>query len=344
MIDISITPEARTSERQLYKRCPWAWHQAYRQGLRPKRVKDALWFGEIVHISLAGWYRGPGLKRGPYPAETFQKLSAAEEMRFLKTTDATEEERAKYTDLRELGVAMLEGYVNLYGRDDSWHVISPEQTFSFNVPFPSWWDYEEVREFMTRYVGTYDLVYRDLVSDWIWLGEHKTAKTIRVDHLPLDDQAGPYFATARTSLIKQGLISPKDHFKGIMYNFLRKALPDPRPVDEQGYALNKDGSRSKVQPSPLFRRHPVPRTRAEQKSQLQRMQNDLAVMELARRGEIPITKTTHWSCARLCDFYDICRLHESSGNWKDLRSIGFRVEDPYADHRKSTEEIGTFEL
>lgn len=197
---------------------------------------------------------------------------------------------------------------------------------------------------LARYVGTYDLVYRDLETGWIWLGEHKTAKTIRVDHLPLDDQAGPYFATARTTLLSQGLIGPKDHFKGITYNFLRKALPDPRPVDKDGYALNKDGSRSKVQPSPLFKRHPVPRTRAEQKSQLNRMQDDLTVMELARRGEIPITKTTHWSCAKLCDFYDICRLHEASGNWKELRKVSFRVEDPYADHRKSTEEIGTFEL
>lgn len=344
MLDLSVIPEVRTSERQLFKRCMWAWNQAYRHGMRSKRVSDALWFGELVHIALAGWYCGPGLKRGPHPAETFEKLSAQEEMRYFKTKDATDEARAEYADMRALGIVMLEGYVSRYGRDDKWHVISPEKTFSFNIPFPDLWDYEEVREYLARYVGTYDLVYRDVETSWIWLGEHKTAKTIRVDHLPLDTQAGSYFATARQSLLQQGLIKPTDHFKGIMYNFLRKALPDPRPVDKEGYALNKDGSRSKVQPAAIFRRHPVPRTRAEQKSQLQRMQNDLHIMELARRGEIPITKTDHWSCARFCDFYDICRLHEASGNWKELRSVSFRVEDPYADHRKSTDEIGTFEF
>jgi len=382
MADVTLVPEVRTSERQLHKRCPWAWNQAYRFGMRSKRVSDPLWFGELVHIALATWYVGPGLRRGAHPAETFEKLSAAEEMRYFKTKDATEEDRAKYTDMRALGAVMLEGYVDRYGRDDSWHVISPEQTFSFNIPFPDTWDYEESREFLARYVGTYDLVYRDLVSGWIWLGEHKTAKVIRVDHLPLDDQAGPYFATAKTALLKQGLISSKDAFKGIMYNFLRKGLPDPRPVDEQGYVVNKPtkehyisaieayqadaltgkeslaklvqvaetlgvtvlGERSKVQPSKLFLRHPVPRTRAEQASQLKRMQDDLVVMEHHRRGLLPITKTTHHSCARYCDFYDICRLHEASGNWKELRSVSFTVQDPYAAHRKSTDEIGTFEL
>ncbi len=343
-LDLSVIPEVRTSERVLHKRCPWAWNQAYRHGMRSKRVSDPLWFGELCHVALAGWYSGPGKKRGPHPAETFAKLAEAEELRYFKTTDATDEDRAKYTDMRELGVAMMEGYVQRYGRDDKWSIVSPEKTFSFNIPFPKWWEYEEVREWLARYVGTYDLVYRDLETGWFWLGEHKTAKTIRTDHLPLNSQAGSYFATAKQSLINDGVMKPSDVFKGIMYNFLRKALPDPRPVDPQGYALNKDGSRSKVQPSPLFKRHPLPITRAEQTSQLVRMQNDVAVMELTRRGLLPILKTDHWSCARLCDFYDICRLHEASGNWKELRSVSFRVEDPYAAHRKSTDEIGTFEL
>lgn len=380
MVDISITPEVRGSERELFKRCMWAWQQAYRHGLKPKRVKDALWFGELAHIALGGWYQ-PGLRRGPHPAETFQKLAGDQEVRYLKTTEATEEERAKYTELKELGVIMLDGYVNLYGNDDRWKVLSPEKTFDFNIPFPEHWE-GEVRKFLARYVGTYDLVYQDLETGWFWLGEHKTAKTIRTDHLKLNDQAGPYFATARNSLIKAGLMRPNDHFSGIMYNFLRKGLPDPRPVDSAGYScnlpkkedfiaaieayqpgtldgketlaklahissvlgLNVLGERSKVQPAKLFLRYPVKRTRAEQASQLKRMQNDLVVMEMARRGEIPITKTTHWSCAKLCDFFEMCTLHESSGNWKELRSIAYRVEDPYAAHRKSTEEIGTFEF
>jgi len=384
-MDLTKVPEVRGSERQLFKRCMWAWYQAYRRGLRPKRVSDALWFGELVHVSLAAWYR-PGLKRGPHPTETFQSLYSTEERRFFKTVEATDEERAKYADLRELGTAMLDGYVDRYGADEGWEVLSPEKTFSFNIPFPDYWP-EEVRSYLARYVGTYDLAYRDLASGWIYLGEHKTAKSIRTGHLKLDDQAGPYFATARQTLLKAGLINKTDHFKGITYNFLRKGLPDLRPVDEKGYACNKPtkvdygrvlgyqgdepefkkftlpqlenlvegyrklgqnivvlGERSKAQPAPLYLRHFVPRTRAEQLSQLKRIQDDLVVMEKARRGELPITKTTHWSCERFCNFYDICTLHEASGNWKDLRNIAYTTEDPYAAHRKSTDEIATFEF
>jgi hypothetical protein len=104
------------------------------------------------------------------------------------------------------------------------------------------------------------------------------------------------------------------------------------------------GDRSKIQPKPLFARHQVTRTSAQQKSQLLRIQNDAAKIELYRLGEVPITKTDHWSCERFCDFYDMCLVHEASGNWRDIRKLTFNVEDPYRDHRKSTEERASFEL
>jgi hypothetical protein len=66
-------------------------------------------------------------------------------------------------------------------------------------------------------------------------------------------------------------------------------------------------------------------------------------MEMARRGELPITKTPHHSC-KWCDYKDICKLEEASGNWRDLASVAFRQEDPYQDHRKSTEDVGGFDL
>ena len=174
-----------------------------------------------------------------------------------------------------------------------------------------------------------------------------------------------------------------------MYNFIRKALPDTRPVDAKGYFCNqpkredyireieaylaaspwsgpKDGltgketlsnlsdiaakleitvlgERSKKQPKPIFVRHPVKRTKGEQRSQLIRLQNDLTVMELHRRDEIPLTKTTHKSCERFCNFYHMCLLHEASSNWRDLRKVGFNQQDPYAAHRKSAEDQGSFE-
>lgn len=337
-------PQIRAnSEGVTFNRCQQAWWWAYREGLKPRgSVSDALWLGELVHIALATWYCGPGLKRGPHPAETFKSLTD-DSVRYFKTKEPSEGELAEYTDLVDLGVAMLEGYVQLYGRDEKMLIIQPEKTFSFSVPFPKWWG-EATRKVMANMVGTVDGVYRDAETSWLWVLENKTAKSIRTGHLTLDTQAGRYWVIIARSLANEGLVKPNEPLKGIMYNFLRKGLPDPRPRDEAGYCLNKDGNRSKVQPAALFKRHPVPRTRSARVNILTRMQNDAAMMEMYRTGELPLSKTPHWSCERFCDFFRMCELHEQGGNWEQYKEMMFKVVDPYTDHRKSTDEPWGFEF
>jgi hypothetical protein len=179
------------------------------------------------------------LQRGPHPVETWQRYVNGD-IEYIKTKDATEEDVAQYTDALTLGTIMLQGYIDLYGEDEHMDVIQPEQTFAMDIPWP---DRQEVYEaekgsLLTRYVGTYDLVYRDLRTGWVVLGEHKTAKAISLDHLPMDNQGGSYWAMASQTLRAQGLIGPKERLRGIQYNYLRKGLPDIRPTDAQGYATN----------------------------------------------------------------------------------------------------------
>lgn len=345
MPDVSVLPEFRGSERSDFKRCQWKWLQSWRHGWTPKRPKVALLFGGLMHVALAAWYCGPGARRGPEPTETFSTLCSETQTRYLKVADATEEEEAEYTDMLTLGTAMLEGYRQRYGRDEHMDIICPEQTFEFNIPFPDWWEVSDrMRELLARYVGTYDLVYRDLIDLIVWLGEHKTAKSIRTEHLVLDEQGGSYVTVAERALRRQGLLKKDERVHGVMYNFLRKAMPDTRPRDAEGYCLNQNGTRSKVQPSPYFLRFPMYRTATQRAAQLRRLQTDAVQMEMARRGELPLTKTPHWSCARFCDLYGPCTLHESGGNYRDLLQIAYVREDPYADHRKSTDEQAGFEF
>jgi PD-(D/E)XK nuclease superfamily len=371
----------RTSERRAFKRCVAKWFWAYRRGLKPKGAeKTPLWFGTGVHYALAEWYL-PGKKRGPHPAETFEKF-AGDAVVAIKTADADEEQVAQYVDGKQLGIAMLEGYVKKYGRDEQWSFISAEQAFDIDVPWPGGdrqvlWIVEE-GQIMLRYAGTFDGVYRDLSTDRIELLETKTAKAIQTSHLPLDDQAGSYWAVASHTLAKQGLIKQGERISGINYNFLRKALPDDRPRDEQGYATNKPikqhyilaldgidgwtakelgkkkldeldsiaaahhmlvlGDRSKSQPLPLFHREIVHRTSAERRTQLERIQNEALHMQAVREGLLPIIKNPTRDCVWDCDFYNMCELQERGGAWKDHMEVAYRVEDPYADHRKSTDE------
>lgn len=374
----------RASERVAFQRCPQAWWWRYRDGLVRKDVPaDALWFGTGVHLALALWYRGPGKRRGPEPAETWAKYAKEMELAYVRTDDPDDEQLAKYVDAGELGRVMLEGYRALYGRDEHMLVVSPERQFSLRIPWPenagNFWDPETLTEVMAELVGTYDLVWRHADTGRYWLEEHKTARTISTRHLALDNQGGTYWATATTELQREGLIPEGEFIAGIEYNFLRKGMPDDRPKDAEGYYTNKPvkadyiealtaagiiavqgkgldklslaaleaeakregllvlGSRSKVQPKPLFHREEVHRTRPERRSQLLRAQQDALQMELFRGGLLQPTKSVTRDCT-WCQFYDMCELQERGGDWESLRDIAFRVEDPYADHRKSTDE------
>lgn len=236
-------PMLRTSERAAAQRCLWMWWQICVEGLVKKGAPQThFWFGTGVHLALALWYCGPGKKRGPHPAETWEKY-AGQELQFIKQKrdleDGTEQQ---FVDAKELGIAMLNGYIEKYGKDEHMYIIQPEQTFSLDIPWPK--DRHDAFKFieravLTRYVGTYDLVFRDLRRDWLVLGEHKTAATVRTGHLTLDNQAGSYWVMAYRTLLAQDLIRKGDRLRGIEYNFLRKALPDDRPQDAEGYYCNK---------------------------------------------------------------------------------------------------------
>lgn len=370
-------PIVRASERATFKRCPARWWWAWREGLVPVgEPAGPLWFGQGVHIALAEWYCGPGKKRGREPAETWKEF-AGDTLNYVKTLAVTTDEIVdRFEDATALGVAMLEGYRRLYGRDEHMEVIAPEQTFAIELPWPANGLYRR-KGVMAIHAGTFDLPYRDAGTGWLMLGEHKTAKSISTRHLNLDDQGGTYWAVANQTLRAMGLIKPLEKLRGIQYNFLRKAMPDDRPRDEEGYATNKPlkadylaqladllpdqklaakakleelqavaalhnriviGERSKVQPPPLFLRHTVHRTSRERRSQLARLQADAIHMQLFRDGKLPISKTPTRDCGWDCSFYDMCELQERGGDWESLKSVAYVVQDPYADHRKSAEE------
>jgi len=320
-------PILRTSERATFKRCAWRWLQEYRYGYRPRHVQaDALWFGIGIHEALAKWYLR-GKRRGPHPADTWHKW-VGDEVAYAKTYLDETYDSGVWEDASELGEAMLEEYVDFYGRDPQWHIISVEQPFSVRINRNG----KAVAVFRSRWDG----VLRNLADGRIYLVEHKTAAQIVTAYLELDDQGGSYWAVASQVLRAKGVLKEGEEIAGIIYNFLRKAMPDERPRNEQGLCLNKDGSVSKKQPPPMFvRPDPVYRTRGEQKTQLERISDEVAVMNAVRDGTIPATKTPTKDCPR-CPFWGPCVLHEhGSDSYKSVLKGNYVQIDPYEDMRKS---------
>ena len=218
--------EMRTSERKSLRSCAQQWAWSTVEGLRPKREPVPFWFGTAVHESLAAWYI-PGTQRGPHPAETFDTLLEGERLTLI----FDDESEAKYVDSRAMGIDMLTHYVEVYGDEPNKEYIAPEFKGAVILNRPAvtlFGKHYPVQKRWMRYHFTYDGVYRDLATGEIWLDEHKTAASIWGDFLPLDDQAGSYYALAQARLERAGILKPGEEIAGIMYNFLRKALRDTR--------------------------------------------------------------------------------------------------------------------
>lgn len=373
-------PMLRTSERKDFKRCPTRWWWAWRDGLRPARQKHgALWFGTGIHLALEKWYV-PGTERGADPVQTWREF-VGDQVKLIKVQiaegDAPEGAETVWMEAGELGEAMLRNMLDEYGLDEEWEVIGAEVPFQVVIPHP------ETGKPLVVYAGTFDLVARHLPTRKVYLWDHKTAKSIQTGHLPLDDQAGSYWALATFVLRKLGLISKKERIHGIVYNFVMKAPADDRPRNADGLYCNQPkkehyvaamfewereqdgeipdeeerrkelskmtlaqlqeyaeesavavlGEPAKNQPAKRFKRVIVERTRAEQKTQIDRIGAEALVMEMFRDGTLPLIKNPTKDCQWDCDYRELCELDEQGGDTEEYISLVFKQEDPYAAHR-----------
>lgn len=323
--DIDALDIITTSERNSFKRCPQRWWWAYREGLTPKQMSDAYWFGIAIHLALAELYR-LGYKRSVKKAmDAFIDFVDNDDMsRVIRTfTDGTVD-NDKWVAARDLGIGMLNGYIEKYGKDPDWDVIYTEHPFRIIIPHP-----DDKRRDIAMFTSTFDGVYRDKWSRKIYLMEHKTAKQISTGHLAMDDQGGAYWAVATDVLRNEGILASKEVIAGITYNFLRKALPDDRARDEYGYALNKDGSRSKNQPAPFFHREEVLRTQSQRRRQILNIGNEVKAMQLMKAGDLKPWKTPDRMNCPGCPFYNMCELDDLGQPVEEFRNAMFTIVNPY---------------
>lgn len=325
-------PLLRNSERSSFKRCRHSWQWGYKDGRQPIAAGAALRFGDLYHQALAAYYL-PGLKRGPHPAVTFEKLyhkSAAElkEQGFNVFADET------WVDALTLGVSMLSGYVAKFAaEDDEYEILSTERTF--RVPIRALDPYTG-EPFRFVAVGTLDGVWKQRSTGRISFKEHKTCSAINLSGLPLDDQAGMYWTYGPKWLQRRGILKEGELPSAILYTFHRKAAPNPDAnYNAEGHKLNKDGSVSKVQPAAYWARVPVYRDRVDRERIHARIVAEMADIIRARAGLLPLYKNPgplYMPNCSSCSFKDACELHEVGGDWESVLEQTHIPWDPYADH------------
>ena len=337
-------PAIRRGERADYYRCPKMWYWRWRKGLVAKAKSfGALDLGTWMHLALAHWYL-KGFKRRGDLVELF-RTSALLDIRVAESSKAPEYILEKADELLSLGEAMATAYQEHYGTDPKIDVITAEIPLEFNITesFPPY-------ELIAIHKLKPDLVFRD-IRGGIWLMEHKTAASIRTEHLPIDNQARPYGAMAERALRKLGLINKREEFKGILYNYLRKGLPDLREKDSKGHSLNKDGSVSKRQSPPLFLRKPITMSTKAKIITLGRMRNDAILLTMVAQSirdkkidPIDIPKVPHHSCPKICPFFAMCVAEEEGTDIRDMERMLYVRRDPYLYEEESTDERAGFEM
>lgn len=306
------------------------WDLSYNQRLRQRRPSPVLRFGTIVHEALAEYYI-PGKKRGPHPAKNFLKAYARniEELGDFRIK-LTEEEESKWEDVRELGVELLEDYVEYYHGDQDWEVIAAECPFEAPVYHP------KTGVLLFYYAGIVDLIMRQRSTGRIFVWDHKTTDSIErwLKTLGMNEQASAYWTHAVPWMRDQGLINARifDDMSGLYFNFLRRARRDQRPQNALGQYLNKDGSVSKIQPAERFHREPTYRSQGDRERQMQRALDDYQEITMAENGELPIKKSPGPFTCGMCGWLDVCELHESGADWEILLQGITEEWNPYDEH------------
>jgi len=320
----------RTSERGSLKRCEFAWDLGFNRKLKPLSEAPALRFGSLVHKALAAWYI-PGVKRGVHPAKAFKKAYDADLVRNNELFGMHLEEEERWVNAEELGIAMLENYVDEYGTDPDYEVLVTEMPFQVIVPHPA------TGEPWFVYTGVLDGVWRHRHKKEMWIPDHKTTAGIhkKLSYLQMDDQAGAYWSFGLEYLVQNGLLKAHSELNGMLYNFLRKALPDERPskfVKGTRVYLNKDGTVSQRQPSPYFMRLPIFRDEYDRKETVRRAMIEYARIEKFRAGELEVTKNSGMFTCPMCAYRDACELHETGNDYESLIAQATQTWDPYAEH------------
>lgn len=333
--------QVRTSERTTFARCEFRWWLAYCLRLRPREVAVPLKFGDLIHRALAEYYkpearRLPGKKsqRGPHPAVTFNEIYDELEAsgQAFKMKANVDEDDPKWGDARSLGTHMLENYIERWGDDRQFRVISPEMPFQVKV--------RGVNGKVFMYVGTLDGLVEDLNTGKLLFFEHKTAATISTEHLMMDEQAGSYWAFGPEFLRTRGFLGQRESIDGVLYNFLRKGFKDDRPTDDEGRALNKDGTVSKRQPAPLFKRQMIYRSSLDAEQLVERVRQQEEQMRQIREGERKPIKSILQGCTGMfgCPFRDVCEIHETGGDFEFVVDTLLEEWDPYEIHGKGEDD------
>ncbi len=200
-----------------WRRCHrlWEWEQSY----APKTTPPALWFGDLIHQSLAHYYSKT--RTDPMSAVALFQSNAKRRAHEIQDDDT-------YDDLYDLGTKVLEHYVWWASDNDLYAKLRCQAVEQrFEVPLEQ------------------DLVFTGVIDAKLTMGakkkkylhEIKTMATIEKEWLTLTEQATSY-------LWAEAILHPKDKYDGVVFTLIRKKAPTEPEVRKDALWLASNASSS----------------------------------------------------------------------------------------------------
>ena len=270
--------------------CRLRWFWSYVRGLRRDVAPVALSLGGNVHQALDQYYGSGQLAD---PVDTFLHLANAE---IEALSPQWEDQRAALEEARDLGVAMLTGYVEEHHEEDlrRWEVLATEHSLERRLPV-----YGSPTQAMSLcwLAGRMDLLVRDRQLGRVFVVEHKTFSRFSPWWLDLDQQM-----TALTWLAEElEVLEPGETIEGVIWNGLRKQKPSSRVRN------------------PLFERHHCYRNRQQIEAFLSRAYLTYRDM-MASRAAYPEPDVR--GCGG-CEFMSPCIALQRGEDWQLILSTQF---------------------
>lgn len=191
-------------------------------------------------------------------------------------------------------------------------------------------------------VGTHALREQELIGpkEVVKGMEYNFVKRAALDTRPRDEQGMArnkpqkkhYVDAIIAKLSKQDIILP-DEIAGVEAKFNKMKIAELDREAEIAGCGTVMGEISADQTSDNFKRFFVPRTPIERQRQIVRISEEARVMDMVRKGELPLLKTPQKDCY-YCKFFDLCELDESGGDTAYFIETTMMKYDPYADHRE----------
>lgn len=260
--------------------CRLRWYWSYPVGYQPVDKSPALLFGDGIHRALEAYY-----EKGRDPVEVFQLWAEKEDAEI---------------DV-ELGVAMLEGYLEEYGEEEEFTVLEVdgkkqvEQTV--RIPITDPWEGEDTGcDLVVRFDG----LVRDHDTAQVFSLEHKTYRQQPTQtELDLNHQFTAQVVAGQQLLSELGI---DEVVEGVLYNGLRKQAPGPRVK------------------SPLFYRQKLYRWSTQVRElMVEAFYTDMTLHHL----NIPVFAQPEQFRCKMCDFKEPCLERLRGGDYQSLLELSY---------------------